>query len=109
MTIKDEEMENKEKSYLDEFLSKEKNWFLFEQERLSYRFGDLIEARLEEKNTSQSELAERLKKSPSVISRALNAGSNLTIRTMVEIASAAGLQIVDFEVHAIPDGVSGHV
>lgn len=102
MTEDKQAMETKEQSYLDKFLEDENNWILFEQERLAYAFGEIIETALEASGTPQAAIAQRLKKSPSVISRALNAGSNLTIRTMVEIAGAAGVQIVDFRTREIP-------
>jgi ribosome-binding protein aMBF1 (putative translation factor) len=91
-----------ERSYLDEELADKKGWMVFEQERLAYQFGELIDDALESQKISQAMLAEKLGKSPSVISRVLNAGSNLTLRTMVELSAAVGIQIVDFETRAIP-------
>ena len=90
-----------ERSYLDEELADKKGWMVFEQERLAYQFGELIDDALESQKISQAMLAEKLGKSPSVISRVLNAGSNLTLRTMVELSAAVGIQIVDFETRAI--------
>jgi transcriptional regulator with XRE-family HTH domain len=97
---------NMEKSYLDEFLGDSENWIVYEQERLANAFGDLIESALESKGDTQAIMAERLGKSPSVISRALNAGSNLTLRTMVELSAAVGYQILGFETQLIPSAIS---
>src|ERR1017187_5662302 len=97
--------ENMEKSYLDEFLGDSENWILYEQERLANAFGDLIEGAIESNGDTQASVAERLGKSPSVISRALNAGSNLTLRTMVELAAAVGYQLTKIEAQPIPSAV----
>ena len=99
-------MMNSEKSYLDEFLEDSGNWVVYEQERLANAFGDVIEGAIEASGETQAVVAERLNKSPSVISRALNAGSNLTLRTMVEIAAAVGHQIVSMEIKPIPSALS---
>lgn len=96
----------KERSWVDEFLAVDKNWSVYEQERLALDFSDVIRDRLEAQSVPQTVVASRLNKSPAVISRALSKGSNMTLRTLVEIAAAVGLRILGFQVQPIPDAVT---
>lgn len=90
------------RSYFDEFISKPDNWVVFEQERLAGDFADFVRGVLANQSIPQAVLASRLKKSAPMISRALNKGSNLTLRSLVDLAAAVGYQIVKFDLQPIP-------
>jgi len=66
----------------------------YEISQASTEFAEQIRYVLAEGGISQAVLAERIEKSPSHISQALDGHANLTLGTMVEIASA-----VEQEVH----------
>lgn len=84
---------NQKRSWLDERLDDPKFRELFEQEELSLRFIDQIEAALDDQNLKRSELAAKLGKSRSWVTQALRRGRNLTIKTMVELAQGLDLDL----------------
>ena len=65
----------------------------FEQELVSQRFGDALQSALERQGITRSDLAKRLGKTRSAVTQVLRHGRNLTIKKMVELASAIGYEI----------------
>ena len=72
----------------------------FVLEQLTYDITAAICQAMEEKGLSRSDLARKLGVSPAYITKLLNSSSNLTLRTLVNIALALDLQIdVNLEPH----------
>jgi hypothetical protein len=98
---------DQERSYFDEFIANPKNWVVFEQERLAENVGEFVLDTLEARGASQVKLAAALDKSPAVISRLVSGGSNMTLRTMVELLAAVGYQM-RIEYEPIPSAVADY-
>ena len=71
----------------------------FDEDRASYEFGAQLSEALLRKGITRAELAKRIGKSRPYVTQVLRDGHNLTIRTMTELASAAGfgLHVMLFE------------
>lgn len=65
----------------------------FEQEWLLQEFLGQLEKHMERERITRSELARRMGTSAPAVTQAMREGSNLTMQTMVHMASAAGLRI----------------
>lgn len=65
----------------------------FEQEWLSDQFCDLLQSALENERLSRADVARRLGRSRASITKSLQRGRNLTIRTMVELLDACGYRL----------------
>lgn len=84
---------NGQKDWVDRQLENPEFRVGFEQELASQRFGDELESALEREGLTRSDVAKRLGTSRSAITQALRRGRNLTIKKMVELASACGCEI----------------
>lgn len=60
---------------------------------LRYQFASGVNRHMRAEGTSRAELARRIGVRPSMVSRALSGSANLSIRTMVKLARAAGLRV----------------
>jgi transcriptional regulator with XRE-family HTH domain len=64
----------------------------FERELLYSEIGETIGALLADLGISQRELARRMKKSESWVSRIIGAGENVTAKTLADVGLALGLR-----------------
>ncbi|MBS3768387.1 MAG: helix-turn-helix transcriptional regulator [Candidatus Cloacimonetes bacterium] len=85
-------MKNNSKNTIDEFFGKEpsvgqKAWDIINQ------FYHLVLTKMEQDGVSRADLARRLGKSRAAISHMFNETPNITVKKMVEIADAVGLNI----------------
>lgn len=78
----------KKELWLDKLIKEFKDDVEFVLERTILDFTESVCEQMEKKNISRTELAKRLNKSRSFVTRVLNGQPNLTIKTMVEIAHA---------------------
>ena len=62
-------------------------------EQLTLDITDAVCRAMEEKGLSRSDLARRLRVSPAYITKLLNSTSNLTLRTLVNLALALDLEV----------------
>ena len=81
------------KSYLDTLRENSKFNRLFQQERLIVSVAETIGSLLIKMNLSQRELGQKLQLSKPRISKMLDGSSNMTLRTLADIATALGYNI----------------
>jgi len=65
----------------------------YETERLSLSVTEQIEAELSASDLTRAELARTLKVSKGYVTRVLNGAPNMTLRTLVSVASAIGCRV----------------
>jgi len=83
----------KANEWFDNELTKYRRHPDFILEQLTFDITAAIRHAMDEKGISRSDLARKLRVSPAYITKLLNSSSNLTLRTLVNIALALDLQI----------------
>jgi antitoxin component HigA of HigAB toxin-antitoxin module len=77
----------------------------FDQERAVREFQDQLQAILDQRGLNRKDLADLLGKSGAFVSQCMRRGSNLTIATMSELASACGFELhILLRRHAVSAG-----
>ena len=82
--------------------SDQKAWGLLNE------FYHILLTYMEENNITRADLAKKLRKSRSAISQMFNKTPNISIKKMVEISHAIGLDIKITSAHPLPKTRKGH-